>query len=407
MPPLPPPDPKLPALGILLGDEAPAVLSAAIADAGLTVRHATPVQVRYSPGRSVIVQYRTSIAAPAATTGTATFVAAAGVSVPDGVPIVSASDLQIAVWRFPRDPFLPGLPSAVDPMRAADLLAALGGRDEVVAVTTRAYRATRRAVVEVRGRAATFYMKVLPPKRIAALQQRHVGLAPHLPVPRSLGWSRTQGVVAMQALAGRTLRRALEAGERELPSPRAIVSLLDRFPPPTTDTPPVAAAYQRAPQHAKLLRTVLPECAGRISPIVSAVTAAGSDEPVVTVHGDFHSSQVLTDSGRIVGLVDVDTAGRGQRMDDLANLVGQLATVALSAERREAFDEYIRLLLEDFDSRSEPATLRLRIAAVILGLATGPFRVQLDDWPAETLRRIDLAAAWVDSAAGEKIPITP
>jgi hypothetical protein len=48
---------------------------------------------------------------------------------------------------------------------------------------------------------------------------------------------------------------------------------------------------------------------------------------------------------------------------------------------------------------SDPAQVRLSAAAVIVGLATGPFRVQQPSWPEQTRRRIDLAEAWMESAA--------
>jgi hypothetical protein len=34
------------------------------------------------------------------------------------------------------------------------------------------------------------------------------------------------------------------------------------------------------------------------------------------------------------------------------------------------------------------------VAAVLLGLATGPFRVQQPDWPARTAARLTLAERW-------------
>jgi hypothetical protein len=34
----------------------------------------------------------------------------------------------------------------------------------------------------------------------------------------------------------------------------------------------------------------------------------------------------------------------------------------------------------------------------VLGLATGPFRVQSADWPQETADRISIAEQWVQSA---------
>lgn len=398
---LPAPDPKVPALQVLLGESAIEVLAAAGGAAGFAVEEAVASQVRYVPGRSVTVQYRTKLTEPSGRQSAPMLVAASGVDVPEGTPIVSADDMTVAVWRFPRDPFLPGLASALDSTATANLLGQLGAPTQGVKLRARAYRATRRAVVEARGDGETIYLKVVRPSRVAALQSRHSALAPHVPIPHSLGWSRPLGIVALQALGGRTLRVAIEAGERELPSAPALVGLLDQFPDPGPDAPTVKGAYQRSPEHARLIGTVLPESTEHLQEIVPAVAGATLIEPAVAVHGDFHSSQVLVDSGHIVGLVDVDTAGIGQRTDDLANLIGQLATLSLVSGQSQAIDAYVADLLTHFDLITDPSALRMRVAAVVLGLATGPFRVQSADWPEETLRRLALARQWIAAAAAE------
>lgn len=407
MPQLPPPDPHVPALRVLLGDEARDLLSAALSEAGLTVDEVAVAQVRYSPTRSVTAQYRTKLTDADGATSRPMLVATSGLKVPEGPAIITDSEMSVAVWRFPRDPFLPGLAPALSQSSAVDLLERLGAQTASVKLRTRAYRATRRAVIEARGDQETIYMKVLRPSRVAGLQHRHAALAPHLPIPHSLGWSQELGIVAMQALGGRTLRQTIEAGELELPSPQALIGLLDQFPEPDADAPVVKGAYQRAPEHARLIGAVLPSAAPKLDALVSAVTNATSSEPAVAVHGDFHSSQVLVDGGRIVGLVDVDTAGVGQRLDDLANLVGQLATLTLVSQQPLAIAAYIDELMTVFEQLTDPATLRLRVAAVILGLATGPFRVQLPEWPADTLQRLDLAQQWATAAGQKEFPTNP
>ena len=386
----------MPALEVLLGPDAPDVLNAMVSSTGAAVTEARPSQVRYVPGKSVTVQYRVAVCDAGGRTTRGTLVAAAGVATPQGTTFLESGDIRIAVWRFPDDPFLPGLAPASDPPRAAELLTRLGIPTESVKIRTRAYRAGRRAVLQLGSEAGTIYIKVLRPRRIVALQRLHVDLAPHLPIPQSLGWSKKLGIVAMQALGGSTLRHSLENGVIELPSPAALAGLLEQFPEPSPNAKKVAAAYKRAAEHARLLGAVLPTASTQIGEIVAGVSRADGDDPPVAVHGDFHASQVLIDSGRIVGLVDVDTAGIGQRADDLANILGQLATVASVAKNPAAIDEYRALLLEDFGRRTDPVVLRKRVAGVILGLATGPFRVQLPDWPEATLRRLELAQMWLD-----------
>jgi hypothetical protein len=390
-----PHDPDVPALQVLLGESAVEVLSAAGNAAGFSVDEASVSQVRYVPGRRLAVQYNTRLTDSSGRQSAPMLVATSGIDVPDRTLIVSSGDTSIAVWRFPRDPFLPGLVEAVDPAAVAELLTRLGAPTRAVRLRIRAYRATRRAVIEARSEAGTIYMKVLRPKRVEALQNRHTALAGHVPIPHSLGWSRRLGIVAMQALGGRTLRQAIEAGERELPSPQALIALLDRFPSPGPKASVVKGAYQRCGEHARLIGAILPEAKETLGEIVSTVAAASLNEPAVAVHGDFHSSQTLIDAGRIIGLVDVDTAGIGQRADDLANLVGQLATLALVSGQPHAVEAYIAELLSHFDRITDPAVLRLRVAAVVMGLATGPFRVQSPNWPDETLRRLALVQQWI------------
>ena len=116
------------------------------------------------------------------------------------------------------------------------------------------------------------------------------------------------------------------------------------------------------------------------------------------MHGDFNSSQVLVDRNDIAGLVDVDTAGVGERANDLANIVGHLGTLALDSPARRGISDYGGELMKDFDRRTDPVGLRLRVSAVILGLATGPFRVQERQWPKATQRRVALAESWITSA---------
>lgn len=388
----------MPALEVLLGPDAPEVLSTGLSPAGGTVDEARLSQVRYLPGKSVTVQYRVKLRNGDGTTTEGMMVASSGLRVPEGTTLLESGDIRIAVWRFPNDPFLPGLAPASDPPRTADLLTRLGVPTDSVKIRTRAYRAGRRAVLQAGSDVGTIYVKVLRPGRIADLQRIHVELAPHLPIPHSLGWSQQLGIVAMQALGGTTLRHSLETGVLELPSPDALTGLLDQFPEPAAGAKTVVGACRRAGEHSRLLGAVLPAASRQLDAIVSNVSQVEDDDPPVAVHGDFHASQLLIDGGHIVGLVDVDTAGIGQRADDLATILGQLATVGSIAKNPAPIDEYRALLLDAFERHTDPASLRRRVAAVILGLATGPFRVQLADWPEATRRRLALAREWLDSA---------
>ena len=116
------------------------------------------------------------------------------------------------------------------------------------------------------------------------------------------------------------------------------------------------------------------------------------------VHGDFHSSQLLARGTSLVGLIDVDTAGVGKRSNDVATLLGHISAVGLSTAARRSIDRYGSNLIREFDPSIDPTALRRKVAAVIIGLATGPFRVNQPRWRAQTERRIALAERWMASA---------
>lgn len=113
-------------------------------------------------------------------------------------------------------------------------------------------------------------------------------------------------------------------------------------------------------------------------------------------HGDFHEGQVHVSAGRVVGLLDVDTLGPGRRADDLACLIAHLSTIQRMNQTQTA---RVHALLRDwvpvFDRRVDPVELRLRAAAVIISLATGPYRGQEPDWGRDTRAMISSAEALV------------
>ena len=104
-------------------------------------------------------------------------------------------------------------------------------------------------------------------------------------------------------------------------------------------------------------------------------------------------------NGLITGLLDIDTMGPGRRADDLACMIAHLSTMQrMTAEQAAGLTRLINLWLQVFDTRVDPAELRLRAAGVIVSLATGPYRGQEPNWQAETVRMIESAVALVQSS---------
>lgn len=393
-------DERIPPLPALLGNEAVDLLTAALGGVGAIALSAKPVQVTWRPGRSICVTYDAQVAWSKHQRTTERFVARAGDRLPEGALILARDQHQVAVWRMAGDPELPGLAIALDPARVSGLLRSLDVPDLPVATALRAYRPGRRAVVEVRSGNLALFIKVVPPAEVPGLQKRHAALADRLPVPQSHGWSSEYGLVVLKALPGATLRSALLDRKEPLPEPEMFASMLDRIPN-TGDGTPGPCPLASVSDHALLVRSILPELGERLLRLTGMMKESAVRHAPAPVHGDLHEAQVLVQGGSIVGLLDIDTAGTGHRINDWANFLGHLATWELSSPResRPRIASFARKVLSWAESETgDPAGLRLRTAAVIIGMATGPFRAQSENWPADTRRRVSLAERWADEA---------
>jgi hypothetical protein len=324
-------------------------------------------------------------------------VASSGIRVPEGSALeLDDGEHRISVWRVPHDPHLPGLAPLVEPAGAREVLRQVGVPADRVTTRMRAYRPGRRAVVELTAPGVRLYAKVVRPSRVVALRARHEHLAGAVPVPASLGWT-DDGVVVLQGLSGRTMRDAL-LGKGPVPRYPAIRAVLDGLPPPPGEPGPPDWGVER---FSALLRGVVPELGDRLDALAEPLLdaqARAAELPAVPVHGDLHEAQLLTDGGRITGLLDVDTYGWGRRIDDLATMVGHLATLAVATNRRGRIEAHAKRFLDQADRAVDPSLLRAAVASVVLGLATGPFRVLEPQWRRNTEARVALAERWLDSS---------
>ena len=319
-----------PNLGLVLGNGS-ALISAALDSSTTLVSEAKPVQVRFIPGRSVVVEFSATVMTGDGETQPDTFVASVGRSVASGTAIVSSGGTNVASWQFPADPFLPGLRSVASPDLAGHLLEQLGTSAAGITVRRRAYRPGRRAVVELRTQYDRVFAKVVRPARIAELQRLHTSLAGHAPIPTSLGWNETSGIAMLQALEGRSLRGAVENGGDPLPPPASLIDLLGTLEAAHGRDKPRPSLVDRVTEHAIFIATVYPKLQRRVQDLTSSIVDMATPERPRTIHGDFHSSQIMVRGDTITGLVDIDTVGTGEPTDDLANLLAHLAAIATAS----------------------------------------------------------------------------
>jgi hypothetical protein len=380
----------------LEGAEARRILAAASDAAGAELRGARLRSVHQRANRSVSHVYEATLRVGGQDREVLLVAHVDRRPLPPGTFSLRAGADEVAVWRFPHDPYLPGLPSAVSRSRVRELLDGLGGPPGEVALRTRAYRPSRRAVVEVTvtGPAAAgrvLYLKVLSGDRAEELAGVHRQLAASVPVPRVIGVAPAQGILAIEALAGLTLRAALTSGA-PLPSADELVGLSRRFAASGLTSRRDPRAFADPSRHVTLLQRLVPERSEAIARVAAA--SIELDGPMVPVHGDLHDAQVLLTDGAITGLLDVDGAGPGLVAEDAGNLVAHLEVLAdLHPEVADRALAYADEVATAYAVEVGAADLRRATAGAWLSLATGPQRAQDADWREATRRRIERAVA--------------
>jgi len=315
-----------------------------------------------------------------------------------GVVAIGDRTRSLHVWRHPADPELPGLAVACQ------------GVD--VDLDLVAYRPLRRAVVRVRPRPGAAcgpevtYRKVVRPRRVRALQARHELLrSAGLPVPASLGWT-SDGVVTLAALEGPSLARALTADGACALDPRAFLDLLDALPGDVLDLPPRPAWADHARLYASGAVAALPgegPALGALGAQISQLLARTDPGPVVATHGDLYEANLLVTGAEITGLLDLDSVGPGHRVDDLACLLGHaLVLPCLAPATYPLVPATVRRWLAVFDTVVDPASLRARVAGVVLSLVAGavgpPNAAGLRTGQRDAAARLTLARHWADEA---------
>lgn len=392
---------------LLTTDAVGSLLQAAVEHAGGRLLRWQLAHIDANPGLSTTATYQSAVEWPYGRRDELL-----GVSVRVGGPstaderatLFADGDREVAIWVYPDDPDLPGLARAAYPERMADLvnsrrLVSTEVTASQITLAMIAYRPRRRAVLRmtITNPDRTFYVKVLRPRLFDSILERHdLLLAAGVPAP-TVAATTNDHLLVLDELPGRALAKAMFDSDAPCRA-EDIIALLDSMPasigrlerrPPWSDS---------VVHYAGLVSHALPPERARLDWMVGRITSglAGIPQGDEPTHGDFHEGQVHVAGGRIVGVLDIDTIGPGRRADDLACLVAHLSTVQrMNPAQASRVHDLIRTWVPVFDDRVDATELRLRAAAVIISLATGPYRGQEANWPGETRAILDAAEALV------------
>jgi hypothetical protein len=392
-------DPRWDAPAAVLARDASALVRSAADQLGLEPLSSQLVRVHHRPGRSAARVERITVSVGGEREERLLVVLAHRRPLVGEVLEISVDGQPVAVWLYPNDPRLPGLALAADRHRVRALLDRHDLPPGEVHLRRRAYRPTRRAVVEVtvgsggRRRPALF-LKVLRPRRARDLAATHRVLATAVAVPPVIEHDE-HGVVALASVAGVSLRRALVAGD-PVPDPAALVAQSRALAPievPAVTDPTRFA--DPAPQ-VRALVADRPDLADEVVALVEAAGDAGG--PIGTVHGDLHGGQVLVDQGRIAGLIDLDGVGTGRLAHDAGNLVAHVG--ALSERHPGAADRvgaYAERVADAYRELVGSVPMARATAGAWLALAASAHR-RRDERAVR--RRIDRAAGILEGRRG-------
>lgn len=396
---------------LLTTEEVGPLLHAAVQHAGGTLVQWTLDHVDANPSRSTTATYSAVVDWPyGRRTELLGVSAGAGGRTPadERAEIFREGDREAVVWLYPKDPDLPGLARATYAESVADLLSDVIGirlRPDQVKLEMIGYRPRRRAVLRAivqpgpgQGLGQTvFYIKVLRDGVFGEVKLRHELLrTAGVPAPR-VALATPDCLLVLDELPGVPLSRAIFAPEPPCTAEQ-LIWVLDSMPRRVTQLPRRPPWSDAIRHYTAMVSHVLPTLEPRLRWLTREIESGLASIPQggEPTHGDFHEGQLHVAGGQICGLLDVDTVGPGRRADDLACLVAHLSTVQrMNAEQAARVRHLLRTWVPVFDERVDPTELRLRAAAVVVSLATGPYRSQEPNWQAETVGIVDAAETLV------------
>lgn len=324
-------------------------------------------------------------------------------------------DHEVAAWIYPGDPDLPGLARAT----VADAVVALLKEHRLIDASVGAsrvelsmvsYRPRCRAVVRavitpsVNGARSrrVFYLKAFTADDAPRARHRLELLSQvGLPVARLLAVT-SDHLFVLESLPGEPMARHLCDRDAEARG-EEMLALLDALPADLSTLPGRPAWADAVTHYADVLDAQQPEVGERAHRIAESVSGSlkGIAEGREPTHGDFHEGQLYLASGRISGVLDIEAAGPGRRVDDLACMIAHLSAVRqVDDAHSTGVGALIDGLLTVFDRRVDPVELRIRAAGVAVSLASGPYQEQDPHWRDQTNAILDAADRLLGMADG-------
>lgn len=391
----------------LTGPDALDAVGAFVGAAGGTLLEADVHEVHHRPGAGVTVGYDVRVRLPGEAEPRPDYVLLTTGSVDEAEPQGLTNVMRLAsgervvhAWRHPDDPMLPGLVAASDVTSAA-ARTGLDGDPGAAVLELIGYRPMRRAVLSLTTNRRRVFLKVVRRDQLEGLLIRNRCAEPAGAPPVQDVWA--ESVLVFPQAQGEPLPELLARDGAAGVDPRDLLACLDAIAPESMDLPLRRPWAERSRHYADAACNVLPEHAGRILTLQQGIAEAierFGQGPRVPTHGDFHAANILMTGVAITALLDVDTIGPGQRVDDLACLVGHLTVLpCLAPQTYVHVPTTVARWLSVFDRTVHPGSLRARASGVVLSLlASMPANHRDDAARRDALGRLEAAETLLTDA---------
>ena len=309
------------------------------------------------------------------------------------------------LFRYPEDPYLPGLRQAASALDAHQLLAEHTGISaQRLHVEPVRYRPATRAVLrhiaswrQARTPKLTLYVRVMPTARVArVLSAVELAERSGFAVPRLAGCWAEGGVVWFTALPGDTVRTRVRSGRPPDPGP-ILDSLAKLWSEPVSSdgghTLNLLGGFQLTQ---RLLSHLLQgeEARRRLQQLTDVLGPFAHEwRPSTLAHNDFYDDQVLVTPEGYLALADFEEIGPGDPLLDVGNMLAHLSWMARFGISPGACYSYRRRVRSAAIDRFgwDTRDLALREAFAIFRLSANPLRRLRRNWPLEVETGLRLA----------------
>ena len=362
-----------------------------------------PTYVRYKPNTSCLVRYEmetelgiSDVYARAHRKDALEKLEKARLSNLKGESCCVINGKALIVYKYPFDRKLKYLPRLVNEETHHKVLKKSLPNDfleQNISIQPLVYKPERRFVAKLEGESCTTVLKMYNQESLikAKLNAEAFSSKDNLRIARNLGHSPKYGTLTFEWLEGRLLRETFSESDFDMSQLHQVGVALANLQSQHSDSLPKRTSKDHVTKLFELgswFKVVYPELAPRICALVQYISHVLPEisSQFTTVHGDFHSKQVLLRQDT-VGIIDLDEAFLGDPAFDLGLFIAHLEYDAL----RNLFPPLLANLacdtfLEGYKRTTGilPPHIELYAAMGLLSLSPHFFRNRSPNWLEQT-----------------------